>query len=161
MTWKDEHFGKRPADYSSSYEYRRNHQWKCYPNEDDGYTKVISYLTPKLRGQQYDVRGVVFEPPESHFTVMYDLTKAMSQVMDKIFTKKLTKGRRITMRKEFLDMPEYDTYTWVALLDYLRQCKREGSKSCLLSRKEVAILQPVLTKKQERDKRLNKQMINY
>lgn len=161
----------RPEEYSDSYAYRINHMWKCL-DLDEGYADVVSFFCPTTpdyvtfpsewrdtynKGKPTKrVTGKVFTPPESDFEVMYDLDKAMSLVVDKLFTKKVTRGVRCTPRKGFLEMKEYETYVWISLLDYLRQCKRENSNKCLLSRKEIAILQPTLTKKEEKKRSINK-----
>lgn len=168
----------RPEEYPDSYAYRINHQWKCL-DLDEGYAEVVSRFCPVTpdwvtfpadwvddfkkagsaktsKGKPIPITGKVFTPPESDFEVMYDLDKAMSLVVDKLFTKKFTRGVRCTPRKEFLEMKEYETYMWISLLDYLRQCKRENSNKCLLSRKEIAILQPTLTKKEEKKRSINK-----
>ena len=136
-----------------SYFCPENPDWETFPKE-----WVKDYKEGRPRKP---VTGVEFKPPESDFTILYDLNKAMSQVVDRIFTKQVTGGRRVTMRKDFLDMPVYDTYTWISLLDYLRASYREGEDTVLLSRKEVAMLQPPKTKKQQRDERLNKNFISY
>lgn len=146
------------------YEDREKGIWKEMCTNDEGDVnkhKVYSYFFKQDRGQRVTITSKVFQPPEQDFTILYDLGKAMGQVVDKIFTTKLTKGRRVTMRKDFLDMPPYDTYTWISLLEYLRQCRKEGHTKCLLSKKEYSMIQPKLTKKQERDKRLSKNLMSY
>ncbi|AGN51674.1 hypothetical protein VPLG_00235 [Vibrio phage eugene 12A10] len=95
-----------------SYFCPENPDWETFPKE-----WVKDYKEGRPRKP---VTGVEFKPPESDFTTLYDLDKAMSQVVDKIFTEQVTGGRRTTMRKGFLDMPAYDTYTWISLLEYLR-----------------------------------------
>lgn len=149
---------------SQRYEDREKKIWVEMTTRDEGDEnnhKVYSYFKKQDKGQRVTIKSKVFCPPESDFTILYDLDKAIALVQDKIFTKKLTRGRRVTMRKDFLDMPPYETYTWLSLMDYLKQCKREGSKKCLLSKKEVAMIMPTLTKKQERDKRLNQKLMTY
>ena len=136
-----------------SYFCPENPDWETFPKE-----WVKDYKEGRPRKP---VTGVEFKPPESDFTILYDLDKAMGQVVDRIFTKQVTRSRRITMRKEFLDMPPYDTYTWISLLEYLKQCRREGHQKCLLSKKEWGMLQPPKTKKQQRDDRLQRNMISY
>lgn len=145
---------EEPKGLCVSYFCPENPDWETFPKE-----WVKDYKEGRPRKP---VTGVEFKPPESDFTILYDLDKAMGQVVDKIFTKQVTRNRRTTMRKDFLDMPAYDTYTWISLLDYLRQCKREGNYSkCLLSKKEWSMLQPPKTKKQQRDDRLQRNMISY
>ena len=142
-----------PKGLCVSYFCPENPDWETFPK-----AWVKDYKEGRPRKP---VTGVEFKPPESDFTILYDLDKAMSQVVDKIYTKQVTRGRRTTMRKEFLDMPTYDTYTWISLLEYLRQCKRESHQKCLLSKKEWGMLQPPKTKKQQRDARLQRNLISY
>ena len=136
-----------------SYFCRENPDWETFPED---WVKTYKEGRPRK-----PITGVTFKPPENDFTILYDVSKATSQLQDKIFTKKLTKGRRVTMREGFLEMKSYEQYDYIVLMEYLRQCIREDSKKCLLSKREWFILQPPLTKKQERDKRLQKRVINY
>ncbi|CAM0063423.1 hypothetical protein VPHK460_0251 [Vibrio phage K460] len=137
-----------------SYFCPENPDWETFPKE-----WVKDYKEGRPRKP---VTRVEFKPPESDFTILYDLDKAINQMTDKVFTSKLTRGRRVTTRKEFLDMKPYEQYDYIALMEYLRQCKREGGyNKCLLSKKEWGMIQPKLTKKQERDKRLSKNLMMY
>ncbi|CAL9979558.1 hypothetical protein VPHF99_0241 [Vibrio phage F99] len=142
-----------PKGLCVSYFCPDNPDWETFPK---GWVKDYKEGRPRK-----PVTGVEFKPPESDFTILYDLDKAMSQMTDKVFTSKLTRGRRVTARKEFLDMKPYEQYDYIALMEYIRQCIREGSKKCLLSKREWGMLQPPKTKKQQRDDRLQRSLISY
>ncbi len=167
MSWKDEHGSKRPEDYCDPYTYRMNHLWKAYPKEEGevGGMNLISFFVKKSRGQAYDISGVVFQPKEFDFTLKMETQKVIDLINEKTYTKKVTKGRRRTVRKEFLEMPEYETYSWIALREYCLQAFKEGSKYCLLSPKEYSMLQPTLSKKEQKkrdvDKALRNNFISY
>lgn len=167
--WSEEHGNRRPEDYETPYEYRRHHLWKAY---EDG-MNVISYLQPPsfYRKLCRGVKKTVYQPPEQRFKILYEVDKALGQMQDLLFTKALTKTRsgkkvRKTLRKDIANRHwgQYDVYDHMALMHYLRQCKKEGAKKCLLSPKEFAILNPE-TKKQKREREINttlkRKLIDY
>ncbi len=167
MSWKTEHGGKRPEDYCDPYTYRMNHLWKAYPKEDGevGGMNLISFFVKKDRGQTYDISGEVFQPKEFDFTIKMETQKVIDLINDKTYTRKVSRGRRRTPRKEFLEMPEYETYLWVSLREYVLQAFKEGSKYCLLNAKEFSIIQPTLSKKEQKkrdvDKTLRGRLMSY
>ncbi len=170
----------RPEEYSDGYAYRRSHLWKCL-DLDDGYANVISFFCPTTpdhvtfppawrdtynKGKpDKPVTGKVFVPKEFEHDVEFCAKRAIDMLTDKIYTSKLTKGRRRTLRKSFEGELDKSQYDWIALTNYLRQAFLEGSKKVILSRKEIAMLQPTLTKKEEKkrsiDKALRDNFISY
>lgn len=162
---------KSKDSYPDLYQWRHNNLWQDaggYNEEGikvQGYT--ISYWMPKTRGQSHDICSwKVFTPPVHDFEVLMDTRKAITQMQDKIFTKKRTMcsdgvKRRITVREDFLAMKAYDQYDWIALMDYLRQAKRECSKKVLLTRKEAAIIAKPITKKEAIKRRMARNVIGY
>lgn len=145
------------------YEIRHRKLWGLMggDSDPDNMPVVISYFHKRANSSPAIYSYNVFTPPETQFKVLYEVDKALAQMQDKLFTKKLTKlrsGRKIrnTLRK---DISEHNwtpdqTYDYFALMHYLRQCKKEGAKKCLLSGKEYAILNPE-TKKEKRKRQVN------
>lgn len=142
------------------YEQRHKKLWGMYTDEHSQ-GNPISYFVKKDRGQKFDITGKVFVPKEYEQNIKYDSKKAFDMLMDRLYTKKLTKGRRITLRQSFLEEMEKSTYYWAGLMHYLRQAYSEDVEWVLLSKKEIAMLQPPKTKKQLREDRLNKKLISY
>ncbi len=142
------------------YEERHRKLWGMYT---DDYSKgnPISFFVKKDRAQLHDITGKVYTPNEFKQDIKYDAKVAFDLLVERLYTKKLTKGMRITPRQSFLEEMKKSTYDWAGLIHYLRQAYSENSKWVLLSRKEVAMLQPRLTKRQERDRRLEKKLIQY
>ena len=140
---------KRTEDYDNPYEYRRENLWKVYPKEegDDKYANIISYFVKKDRGQTYDINGIV---SEKQYEILYDVDKAITLLTNKLFTTKLTRGRRVTYRKDFLESCERQSYEWLALMHYLKQAKRDGANKVLLSRQEFAMIQPTKQKRKKK-----------
>ncbi len=168
----EEELDPRSKDsYPDLYQWRHNNLWQDSGGYNDEGVKVkgytISYWLPKTRGQSYDIASWnVFKPPVYDFEVLMDTKKVMSQLLDKIFTKAKTecrdgKKRRITPRKEFLEMKEYEQYDFIALMEYVKQCTKEGSKKCLLTRKEAGIIAKPVTKKEAVKRRMARNVIGY
>ncbi len=168
----EEELDPRSKDsYPDLYQWRHNNLWQDAGGYNDEGVKVkgytVSYWLPKTRGQSYDIASWnVFKPPVYDFEVLMDTKKVMSLLVDKLFTKAKTecrdgKKRRITPRKEFLEMKEYDKYSWISLLDYVRQAKRENAKQVLLSKKEIAMISKPVTKKEAVKRRMAKNVIGY
>lgn len=138
--------------------------WKemCTNDEDDqNKHKVISYFQKKGHGQRFDIDGTVYIPKEQDFTVMYDAEKAFNLMIDRLYIKKTIKGKRCTLRKGVLEEFERSSYDWAALLHYLRQAYEEGTGKVVLSRKEYAMLHKPKTKKEKRDSRLKRSIVQY
>ena len=168
----EEELDPRSKDsYPDLYQWRHNNLWQDAGGYNDEGVKVkgytISYWLPKTRGQSYDIASWnVFKPPVYDFEVLMDTKKAMSLVTDRIFTTTRTmcsdgKKRRITPRKEFLEMKEYDKYSWISLLDYIRQALRENAKQVLLSKKEYSLIAKPVTKKEAVKRRMARNVIGY
>ncbi|CAH9014626.1 conserved hypothetical protein [Vibrio phage 424E50-1] len=168
----EEELDPRSKDsYPDLYQWRHNNLWQDAGGYNDEGVKVqgytISYWVPKTRGQSYDITSwKVFKPPVYDFEVLMDTKKAMSLLVDRIFTGTRTvcsdgKKRRITPRKEFLAMKEYEQYDYIAIMEYLKQCTKEGSKKCLLSKKEASIIAKPVTKKEAIKRRMARNVIGY
>ncbi len=162
--WKEEHQGRRPEEYETDYEYRRYHLWKAYPKDEcDFGMKTICYLKPPSFYKKLckGVKNKVYSSPELRFTIELELSKVVEMVVDRMFTEKLTKGRRITERKSFLNMEEYDKVHWAGLLEYLRSESRSGSSKVLLNNKEYSLIAKPVTKKEAVKRRMAKNVIGY
>lgn len=109
--------------------------------------KCYSFFVKKSHGQKFDIDGRVFIPEEARHEIELETSEVFNKVIDKIFTKQLTKGKRQTPRKEFLEMQPYEVYSWIALMNYVRQSFVDGEEKVLLSRKEFAMIQPKESKK--------------
>lgn len=140
------------------YEDREKRIWgEMCCDDDDNNHKVISYFVKKSHGQPYDIDGTVFTPKEWEHDIVLDAKKAFDMVSDRLYTKS---GRK-KLRKAMYEELEKNSYEWEGLLHYLRQAYQEGATKVLLSRKEIAMISKPLTKKQERDKRLSKNLMTY
>jgi hypothetical protein len=138
------------------YDRRHKKLWGMYTDEySEG--NPISFFVKKSRGQKFDITGKVFVPKEHLPEIIYDCEKAFDMITERLYTKSGKKQLRKTMYEEL----ERDAYAWIVLINYLRQCYLEGDQKCLLSKKEIAMISKPLTKKQKRDKRLNKNFIGY
>lgn len=130
----------------------------CTNDEGDSNNhKVISYFQKKSHGQKYDIDGTIHIPKEYLPEIILDAEKCFAMISDRLYVK----GKRKQLRKSMHEEMEHNQYDWAALLHYLTQAYREGSKQVLISKKEWAMLQKPLTKKQERDKRLSKNLMTY
>ncbi|CAM0070401.1 hypothetical protein VPHK354_0209 [Vibrio phage K354] len=136
-----------------SYFCPENPDWETFPKE---WVKDYKEGRPNK-----PVTGTVYVPKKFKQDIQYDSKKAFDLLMDRLYTKKLTKGRRITLRQSFLEEVQKSTYDWAGLMHYLRQAYAEDSKWVLLSRKEIAMLQPPKTQKQLREERLQRNLISY
>lgn len=126
------------------YERFRKEGWRSY---EDG-AKVVSYFIPKSRNN-VDIKTtgvkIPVNRPQSVCEKPYDLTLVIRLMKDKMFTKKLTRTpsgtkKRLTPRRSFLDMKEYDKYTWISLMEEVRYCSRNGEDVILLSKDEISLL---------------------
>lgn len=143
---------------SQRYTGREKRIWGEMCREDDPNNhKVISFFVKKDHGQKFDIDGTVFIPKEHLPEIILDAQKCFGMISDRLYVK----GKRKQLRKAVYEELERDSYSWAALLHYLIQAYREESPKVLLSKKEWAMLQPKLTKKQERDKRLSKGFMSY
>ena len=103
--------------------------------------KVINYFCPRGKNDP-EVTGKVKIIPETHFDREFETLKAITLLEDKLFTTKLTGGKRQTLRKKMEDIAPYEQYDYAALMMYLRQCYQEKSKYCILSSRELAMILP-------------------
>ncbi len=114
---------------STRYEHKRENLWKDIKEDDDeGFIPIRSYFKQLGRGEQHV--GGVAEPipkPVVDFKRTYCPKKAIATLKRK-------------MRQKTLWKP-YEVNDWLGLLHYLEQCKAEGAKKCLLSWKEVFIIE--------------------
>ncbi|AUR89249.1 hypothetical protein NVP1121O_221 [Vibrio phage 1.121.O._10N.286.46.C4] len=173
-SWKEEHGDKRPEDYESPYEYRRYHQWKAYPMEDEELTgtKVISYFKPpsaykkELRDLCKGVTGEVYERVETTYTKVKSVKEVIDLIQDLLYTKKLTKlknGKKVrrTFREGYPEALGENKYAWMDLMHYARQELLAGSETMILTNQEWFLIKPKLTKKEERKKRVIQSTVGY
>lgn len=142
------------------YENRSKDIWKELCTNDEGdhnNHQVISFFVKKSHGQRYDIDGTVFIPKEHLPELILDAEKCFDMIADRLYVK----GKRKQLRKSMYEELERNQYDWAALIHYLREAFLGGNTKVLLSRKELAMLQKPLTKKQERDKRLSKNLMSY
>lgn len=126
------------------YEKFRDGGWRSY----EDCAKVISFFRKRKSGDQ-PVTGKVYVPTETRET-LYDKSYCVNLttrlIKQKLFTKALTRckdgvKRRVTYRKDYLAMPEYNKYTWISLLETVRNAIRDGDEMVLLSNEEVKLLE--------------------
>jgi len=110
---------KLKEDYESMYEYRR--QWlSCFEKDSDMdyYPKSYSFF---VKSGRTPVSGKIaqIKPPEYKATMnIMDAFKAVEELMT---TKKLTKGRRNTLKASMKELTQWESYDLIALLSYLRE----------------------------------------
>lgn len=133
-------------DYENMYEYRR--QWLCVFEKDDGmeqYPLSVSFFCKRLNNQP-EITGKVMELREEVFDKVYDTNTVVRMMTNKMFTKKLTKlkngkKKRVTYLKSFLDMEEYDKYSWISLIETVRYAVLNDEDVVYLRQKEIKLLQ--------------------
>jgi len=134
--------------------------WKEMCTNDEGDQnkhKVISYFQKKSHGQRFDIDGTVYIPKEHLPEIILDAEKCFAMISDRLYVK----GKRKQLRKVMYEEMEHNQYDWAALLHYLRQAYEEGTGKVVLSRKEYAMLQKPKTKKEKRDSRLKRSIVQY
>lgn len=132
--------------YDNLYDFRDDWIWSDIKDDDDiGYPKVISFFCKRLNNQP-EISGKVMQIREEVFDKVFDTKTVVRMITNVMFTKKLTKlksgkKKRLTPTKKFLDTPEYDHYSWVALIETVRYAVLNDEDTVLLSNKELKLLQ--------------------
>lgn len=105
--------------------------WRDFPEFQHGeapIAKVISFFTkasPKKKDEVVEIKP----PPE----VSYDKVRYVIDV-DQALTKTLNR------KKKFYG--DQDLYKYIALQDYVNQCKMGGYDKCILSWQEISMITP-------------------
>ncbi|AGH32250.1 hypothetical protein VPHG_00187 [Vibrio phage 11895-B1] len=149
---------------NEQYESKKKGIWKEMCTNDDGDDNkhhVFSYFLKQDLNQKISITSKVHRPKDFDFDITFPAQKAFDMLTDKIFTSKVTKGRRRTQRKAFSDEVMSSQYDWMALIHYLREAYLEGLDEVLLSKKEIAMLAPNKTKKELLTQRVSKNSIGY
>ena len=106
--------------------------WRDCPEYKHGeapIAKVISFFTKSSPKKIGDVDQVIKPPPE----INYDKVRYVRDVDDAL-TKTLNR------KKKFYG--DQDLYKYIALQDYVNQCKMGGYDKCLLSWQEISMITP-------------------
>lgn len=127
------------------YQWRQDNLWR----DDGGYNsegikvsgQQISFFVPKSHGQKFDIDGTIKSVPETNFDKKVPVSWAMERIVEILFTKKKTKGRRRTLRKDVEELKQYQVYDLSSLCCYATQSHREGCEYMLLSWQEVRLLE--------------------
>lgn len=135
----------KEQEYENSYERRRELLWRDVKEKDDlGYPNIINYFCKRKQNHKEN-SYVEFKPPVEHYDKSYDLSLVIRLMGDKILLKKRTKlpsgaKKRITPRKDFLNMKEYEKYAWISLINEVRYATLNGEGTILLSNKEIKLI---------------------
>lgn len=100
---------------------------------------VISYFV-KRNPNEPEITGKIKLTPETHYDKVVSTEWAIKAMQDLLFTKKKTKGRRITLRKAAEQLKPWEEYNYLALIEYLREAHSGGFKKVLLSWQELKLL---------------------
>ena len=132
-------------DYENDYEYRRYNLWKTVKEEDDlGYPNIISFFCKRKNGQKEN-SYVEYKPSIERYDKSYDINLVIALMKNKMLLKEATRlpsgnKKRVKMRKSFLEMKEYEKYTWISLQESVRYAVRNGEDTILLSNKEIRLI---------------------
>lgn len=138
---------KKPSlnkeDYDNLYEYRK--QWlSAFEKDDDmeNYPTSISYFVKKSGNE---VTGKIMQVYEENFDKVYDTDTVVRMITNVMFTKKLTKlksgkKKRLTPTQKFINMPTWEEYIWVSLIEEVRYAVLNNIDTVLLSNKELKLL---------------------
>lgn len=131
-------------DYDNLYEYRR--KWLSAFEKDidmENYPTSISYFVKKSGNE---VTGNVMKVRDIEFDKVYDTQTVVRMITNVMFTKKLTrlknnKKKRLTPTQKFLNIPPWDEYLWIALIEEVRYAVLNNIDTVLLSNKELKLLE--------------------
>ena len=132
-------------EYENSYERRRDLLWRDIKDQDDlGYPNIISFFCKRKQGQKEN-SYVEYKPSIERYDKSYDINLVIALMKNKMLLKEATRlpsgsKKRVKMRKSFLEMKEYEKYTWISLQESVRYAVRNGEETILLSNKEIKIL---------------------
>ena len=101
---------------------------------------VISYFV-KRNSNEPEIKGIVKQLTPVNYDIIVDTKWVMEKIQDILFTKRVTKGRRITLRKDVETLKPYQVYNLSSLCHYARQAHSEGCKSMILSWQEKKMLE--------------------
>lgn len=124
------------------YEQFREHGWKSY----DDCAKVFSFFRKtKPNEPLVDLSLKTLPSKWEQPTIKCSLELVIHLMRETMFTKRVStvNGRKIrkTYRKKFLDMKEYDIYTWVSLIEDVRFASRNNENFIYLSPKEKKLIE--------------------
>ena len=130
-------------DYDNLYEYRK--QWLSAFEKDDDMEEYPTSISFFVKKSGNEVTGKVMEVYEENFDKVYDTNTVVRMITNTMFTKKLTKlksgkKKRLTPTQKFINMPPWDEYTWVSLIEEVRYAVLNNIDTVLLSNKELKLL---------------------
>ena len=129
---------KTREDYPDLYSYRAENLWKEVSDHDDlTYPKVISFF---CRQNGFPVSGVEAKIKETTYPIEMPVKEAFILVQNLMVTKKLTKGKRETLRSSMGSLKPHEEYLLGCLLNHLRELHMDGEVSVLLTYQEYYLL---------------------
>ena len=129
---------KTRDDYQDLYSFRAETLWKEVSDPDDlTYPKVISFFC-KQNG--FPVSGKEAKVKETTYPIEMPIKEAFILIQDLMMTKKLTKGKRETLRGSMERLQPHETYLLGCLLNHLREAYMDSEESVLLTYKEYYLL---------------------
>lgn len=113
-------------------------------NDDLNPPKVINYFCARGKNEP-EVTGKEQQLFPTNYNKVVDLGLVKGKIVDKLFTKKITKlsnGRkaRQTLRKDCEELSPWDSYTLSSICNYVSQAHYEGCNKVVLSVKELKFL---------------------
>ena len=127
-------------DYDNLYEYRR--QWLSAFEKDpemDYYPKSYSFFC-KQGKTPVTAKTTPLINKEVDYPVTMNIKEAFKKIEDVFVTKKLTKGRRTTLRASMDSLKPHEEYLLISLLTYLREAYMDAENEVLLSYQEFYLL---------------------
>jgi len=112
---------KAREEYENEYEWRRDTLHREIYDRDDiegQYPNIISFF---VKSGRTPVSGEIAQVKPTEYKATMNIMDAFKAVEELMTTKKLTKGRRNTLKASMKDLTQWESYDLIALLSYLRE----------------------------------------
>ncbi len=142
---------RKKEDYDNLYDYKVQWLWAEVSSDDDLEGKYPNILHPFVKRTERENRAQtlytnkVKQVPETAYDKSYQLSLVVRLMKERMFTKKLTRcsdgtKRRLTPRKEYLNMAPHEEILWISLQEEVRFASRNGEERILLSYQEERLI---------------------
>lgn len=129
---------KTREDYPDLYSFRAENLWKEVSDPDDlAYPKVISFF---CKQEGFPVSGKEAKIKETTYPIEMPIREAFVLIQDLMVTKKLTKGKRETLRSSMSCLKPHEIHLLGCLLNHLREAYMDSEGSVLLTYAEYYLL---------------------
>jgi len=112
---------KARENYDNEYEWRRDTLHREIYDMDDiegQYPNIVSFF---VKSGRTPVSGKIAQVKPTEYKATMNIMDAFKAVEELMTTKKLTKGRRNTLKASMKELTQWESYDLIALLSYLRE----------------------------------------